>query len=278
MRTTLILTSMLLLTAPVWADGLDDSAQRTNQLADQQDAQQVASQLSSSFSQLAGSPENANALVSGLRTGQSISLRSDTGQVVSVAGTGKSLGWGGVNNTLALAQASLQKANITNPGAAELALAVGNITSLRSSGMGWGQIANSLGLNLGQVVSSTRNTEKALAQRGRHSGIESEHGVESEQHADGLHKSGTQPEHAGKVDDGGVSGRNRSQTASSDDSGKGRGDSSGSQSSGRSGGDSGKGSGGSSGSSGGGGKGGGGDGGGGSGKGGGGGGKGGGKS
>ncbi len=168
-----------------------------------------------------------------------------------MAGTGESLGWGGVNNTLALAQASLQKSNITNPGAAELALAVGNINSLRSSGMGWGQIANSLGLNLGQVVSSARSTEKSLAQRGRHSGLESEHGVESELHAEGLHKSGTQPEHAGKVDDGGVSGRNRGQTASSDDSGKGRGDSSSSaQNSGRSGGDSAGKSSGSSGSSG----------------------------
>ncbi len=128
MRKSLILTSLLLVTAPAWADGLDDSAQRTNQLADQQDAQQVASKLTNSFSQLAGSPENASALVTGLRSGQSINLTSDTGQVVSVAGTGKSLGWGGVNNTLALAQASLQKSNITNPGAAELALAVGNIT------------------------------------------------------------------------------------------------------------------------------------------------------
>ncbi len=225
MRKSLILTSLLLLTAPAWADGLDDSAQRTNQLADQQDAQQVASNLTNSFSQLAGSPENASALVTGLRSGQSINLTTVTGQLVSVAGTGESLGWGGVNNTLALA--------------------VGNITSLRSSGMGWGQIASALGLNLGRVVSSARSTEKSLAQRGRHSGLESEHGVESEQHADGLHKSGTQPEHAGKVDDGGVSGRNRGQTASSDDSGKGRGDSSGSsaQNSGRSGGDSGSGGG-----------------------------------
>jgi hypothetical protein len=127
--------------------------------------------------------------------------------------------------------------------------------------MGWGQIASALGLNLGKVVSSARSTEKSLAQRGRHSGLESEHGVESEQHADGLHKSGTQPEHAGKVDDGGVSGRNRGQTASSDDSSKGRSDSSGGSAQ-SSGGDSGGKSSGSSGSSGGGssgGKGGGGD-------------------
>ncbi len=82
MRKSLILTSLLLLTAPAWADGLNDSAHRTNQLADQQDAQQVASKLTSSFSPLAGSPENASALVTGLRSGQSINLTTMTGQVV----------------------------------------------------------------------------------------------------------------------------------------------------------------------------------------------------
>lgn len=223
MRKTLIFSSLLLLSSAAFADALDDSAQRTNTITSKQDNQQVSSTLAGNYTQLAGSQDNANALVNGLRTGQSITLTSKSGTSTTVEGSGKSMGWGGVNNTLALVQASLQKANITNPTGSELALAVSSITALRSAGMGWGQIAQSMGLNLGAVVSSSRASEKALSHRSSHSEVE--HGLEAEHQQGELHKSGTATEHAGKSDDS--AGRNSGQKG--DDGAKG---SSGSSSSG----------------------------------------------
>lgn len=63
--------------------------------------------------------------------------------------------------TTELATAQLAKAGVTAPTAAELSTAETSIQAQRDAGMGWGQIANSLGLSLGAVVSAANRAEPA---------------------------------------------------------------------------------------------------------------------
>lgn len=62
---------------------------------------------------------------------------------------------------LQLARANLSKQGIAEPTTGQLALATSDVQALRDSGMGWGQIANSLGLRLGAVVSAANRADKA---------------------------------------------------------------------------------------------------------------------
>ncbi len=63
--------------------------------------------------------------------------------------------------TTDLATASLAKTGVTAPTPAQLSTAETSIQAQRDSGMGWGQIANSLGLSLGAVVSAANRAEPA---------------------------------------------------------------------------------------------------------------------
>lgn len=60
-----------------------------------------------------------------------------------------------------LAKADLAKRGITDPTSGQLAAAVKNIQDRRASGMGWGPIANSLGLRMGDVVSAANRSGMA---------------------------------------------------------------------------------------------------------------------
>lgn len=62
---------------------------------------------------------------------------------------------------LQLARANLSQQGITEPTTAQLALATSDVQAQRDSGMGWGQIANSLGLRLGAVVSAANRADQA---------------------------------------------------------------------------------------------------------------------
>lgn len=124
------------------------------------------------FTGLAGSTENATALVNGLRTGGSITL-TDPYAVPPPPGTPaptttfspgtKPMGYGNVRIALSLARVQLANQGITNPTPQQLQGAlVGTsgpggttqgILEMRASGMGWGQIANSMGVKLGAVMS-----------------------------------------------------------------------------------------------------------------------------
>ena len=53
----------------------------------------------------------------------------------------------------------LSKQGITEPTTEQLALAASNVQALRDKGMGWGAIANSLGLRHGAVVSAANWVE-----------------------------------------------------------------------------------------------------------------------
>ena len=65
--------------------------------------------------------------------------------------------------TTDLAKAQLAKDGLTDPTAEQIATAEENIQAMRDSKMGWGQIANALGLNLGAVVSAANRAQPAAA-------------------------------------------------------------------------------------------------------------------
>jgi hypothetical protein len=60
-----------------------------------------------------------------------------------------------------LAKADLAKQGITDPTSGQLADAVKSIQDQRASGLGWGQIANSMGVRLGDVVSAANRSSMA---------------------------------------------------------------------------------------------------------------------
>jgi hypothetical protein len=155
----------------------------------------ASGKLVSTYSTFAGSDANSKALVDGLRNGTSITLKSSgTGGTTTGGTTGTTggttsttsgsvtftpktskLGFGNVNIALALAQAELTKMGITNPTPAQIEAALngGTITTAtgstkvtgilaqRADGKGWGQIAKSLGFNLGQVVAASKTDKPA---------------------------------------------------------------------------------------------------------------------
>ncbi|MFZ2855340.1 MAG: hypothetical protein WAZ34_14685 [Rhodocyclaceae bacterium] len=137
----------------------------------------ASGKLADSFSGFAGSQENAEALVNGLRTGGSITLSSPP--AISVPGTPpiagtttftpptRPMGYGSVRIALSLARAELVSQGITNPtpqqlqgtlvGSSALVNGTGTqstgILQMRADGMGWGKIANTLGFRLGPLMS-----------------------------------------------------------------------------------------------------------------------------
>ncbi len=139
--------------------------------------QQESTRLSGQFSTFAGSDTNSQALVNGLRDGTAITLTQVTQNAEGTSTstdstiqpvTGK-MGYGNVKIALSLAEASLAKAGITDPTAAQIAAALngGSLTladgttvdlqgvlAARASGQGWGQIANSMGFKLGDLMRS----------------------------------------------------------------------------------------------------------------------------
>lgn len=141
-------------------------------------------ELITSFTAFAGSGGNAASLVDGLRSGSLVTLATTaSGGGAGITGTNgtngtnglsfmpptRAMGWGNVRHALTLAQRELAVHGITNPTPAELqaALTGGSITTatggtatlagnltLRSEGMGWGKIAHTLGVPLGNKGSS----------------------------------------------------------------------------------------------------------------------------
>lgn len=132
------------------------------------------SKLTAQFTELAGSKENAAALVSGLRTGSAITLTSPppsgtSGTPVGTATTftapTKPMGYGNVRIALSLAKSQLASQGISNPTPEQLqgalvgtqggsgTTAQSGILQMRADGMGWGKIANTMGVKLGAVMS-----------------------------------------------------------------------------------------------------------------------------
>ncbi len=121
-------------------------------------------QLIWKYTPIAGSKQNATSLVSGLRDGKEVTLKRGETTETFTPPTGK-MGYGNIDNALALASASLEKKGITNPTPAQLEAAVMEILRMRADGKGWGQIADAKGFKLGEVKRSERNERVARAER-----------------------------------------------------------------------------------------------------------------
>lgn len=149
-------------------------------------ATRVENKLASEFSAFAGSQDNAQSLVTGLRQGGEVTLVTPTSSGQAVTSTTftaptRPMGYGNVRISLALAQEQLIRAGITQPTGDQLraALVGGTVTSgsgptatttelqgvlqMRAQGMGWGRIANAMGTKLGHVMSGLKQTNQQLA-------------------------------------------------------------------------------------------------------------------
>ena len=116
---------------------------------------QSEDQLVERYTALAGSKQNATSLVTGLRDGKQVTLTLGTTTETFTPKTGK-MGYGNVDNALALAEASLKSNGVTSPTPAQLEAAVMDVLKLRADGQGWGQIAQTYGIKLGEVKRSSQ--------------------------------------------------------------------------------------------------------------------------
>jgi hypothetical protein len=179
------------LNVPAFADttsALNTEASRMNTLAASHGETNVTGKISGTFSSFLGS--DSTAVVTGLRNGTPITLTSTTPAAtpgtaptvtttVITPPTGK-MGYGNVFTSLALAKQQLGQIGISQPTPEQLqaALTGGTITTgtgatatttqqqgiltMRSQGMGWGQIAQKQGTKLGPVISGLKSANQQM--------------------------------------------------------------------------------------------------------------------
>lgn len=168
----------------------------------------VSGKLTTEFSGWAGSTENADALVNGLRTGSAITLTSTatdgTATTTTFVPPTRPMGYGNIRIALLLAKTQLASQGITDPTATQLQGALlgtsgsstQGILQMRASGMGWGQIANSMGVKLGAVISgkqvvtptTTTGTGSSTSASGAHGhkGVVTASGSSAGGHSSGI--------------------------------------------------------------------------------------------
>lgn len=113
---------------------------------------QSTEQLVRDYTELAGSKKNAESLVYGLRDGTEVQLTSKQARDAEFTPPTGKMGNGNVNIALSLARASLAEEGITDPTPRQLESAVMDVLELRADGKGWGQISQSMGFKLGDVM------------------------------------------------------------------------------------------------------------------------------
>ncbi|MDO9165552.1 MAG: hypothetical protein Q7U13_05540 [Rhodoferax sp.] len=106
--------------------------------------------------------------------------------------------------TTDLAKASLAKEGVAEPTPEQLAAAETSIQAQRDSGMGWGQIANGMGLSLGAIVSAANRAEPAT----QNAANKSEKSGQVGQSATASSRSGTRAGNPGGKGGGGNGGGN----------------------------------------------------------------------
>lgn len=142
MKSKILLPSILftsLLAVSVNAIAQDASIESTADAAAQ--ASVPTDQLVHRYADLAGSTEAATGLVQ--------QLRGDSA-------TGATMGYGEIDLTLALAGALVDSGE-----AADVDTAVDAVMQLRADGAGWGEIAQELGFNLGELASAGHRADAA---------------------------------------------------------------------------------------------------------------------
>jgi hypothetical protein len=120
---------------------------------------QTADTLVERYTPLAGSERNAGALVTGLRDGTKITLGSGA-SATTIAPPTQKMGFGNVDNALALTEASLRQQGIGEPTPEQLKTALTSVLQSRADGKGWGEIANAMGFRLGDLKRAERAPER----------------------------------------------------------------------------------------------------------------------
>jgi hypothetical protein len=125
-------------------------------------------QLVQQYSDFAGSEANSKSLVDGLRNGKEVTLTNADGTTKETftPATG-TMGNGNVKIALALAEADLKKAGVTNPTPTQLRDEMTKILDQRAGHEGWGRIAQSLGFKLGDVMRADKAERQALERQAR---------------------------------------------------------------------------------------------------------------
>jgi hypothetical protein len=158
--------------------GLTTQAARMDRYAASKGQSAVTSKTAADFSGYYGQG-NAKALAGGLRSGSEISLttQASDGSISTATFTPptRPMGNGNAFISMSLAQQRLTSAGITQPTAQQIQAAmvggplvpggqpVEGVLQMRASGMGWGQIAHSLGVKLGHVISGMKSANAALS-------------------------------------------------------------------------------------------------------------------
>jgi hypothetical protein len=125
---------------------------------------QSQDQLIERYTELAGSEENAASLIKGLREGQEVTLTNGGTTETFTPPTGK-MGWGNVDNAIAIAERLLKEQGITDPTPAQLETAMTDVLKLRAGGMGWGEISKAHGFKLGDVKRPEKAEKIATVER-----------------------------------------------------------------------------------------------------------------
>ncbi len=125
---------------------------------------QSEQQLIERYTALAGSEDNATSLVTGLRDGKEVTLISGAITETFTPPTGK-MGYGNVDNAIAIAERTLKDQGITEPTPAQLEAALTDVLKLRAGGMGWGEIAKAQGFKLGDVKRPEKAEKIATVER-----------------------------------------------------------------------------------------------------------------
>jgi len=132
----------------------------------------------------AGSSANLESLTAGLRHGSSVTLTEGSTSVGFLPPT-RPMGYGNITRALDLANRQLVAAGITSPTPDQVRaamiggtvstptgdVALQGVLQLRSQGMGWGQIAHSIGVHPGLRASTTAATHSLRAPTSAASGL-----------------------------------------------------------------------------------------------------------
>lgn len=201
------LATMLLAGAPVLAQDAD--AEIVAEASVPQD------RLVARYAGLAGSEDAAADLITDLRSGGDFTISEEVTTTVTnpdgttttttsivertVANPNGPMGWGEVNISLSLAQALVEagtypdlssaltgiETTVTNPDGTTTVTVEGGVLAMRADGMGWGQIANELGFNLGSLVSASVRSDKAAVSAERTAAAKAERATGKPERASG---------------------------------------------------------------------------------------------
>lgn len=112
--------------------------------------------LADAYGPSIGSTDDARAVVEGMRAGKDVTVAGAT-----VSGAGKTMGWGNIDIAMSLAKSQVGP----NATSTEYLGALNGVMGQRANGLGWGEIAKSMGITVGQVMGASKGTRSADQER-----------------------------------------------------------------------------------------------------------------